>query len=332
MIDTLIKIFISAFVMFMIFTPSGLSAEEQIYQKKRIAVLNFNANRTSEEYAETVREFFEVHLYKTGVFDLLERRRIDVVIKGLGAETAQCGDVECALMIGKLLKVDFVTIGSLNRLGGFAITVKFIDVTAGTVAYADFDKAGSEDEIDGALKRLADRAAGKVVDKKPDKIEQNPLLVRQEQKKPEMIGPTALGYFLRSAVPGWGQIYTGNTWRGIIYAGAFALAGGYTWYRINDFNRKRHEYESLSPVYSSPVEYRLRHNEADKALLHANISIGIWIAAYSINWIDAIFLSRPVFTGGLAERTDRQNRFFSVNVNSDSLSGMMLSASCGIRF
>jgi len=132
-------------------------------QKKRIAILDFSANNTSPAYAKIVRNAFEVSLYKTGAFDILERNKIDLILKEQGFHMSGCTDTSCAVHIGKLLSTDLVVIGSLDKFGSFIVTAKMVDITKGNVLFADNARSADANGIQKAVDALAKRSARKVI-------------------------------------------------------------------------------------------------------------------------------------------------------------------------
>ena len=88
-------------------------------EKKRLAVLDFSANNTSPTYARIIRNQIEVSLYRTNVFDILERNKMELILKEQEFETTGCIDTSCAIRIGKLLSVDYVALGSIDKMTAF---------------------------------------------------------------------------------------------------------------------------------------------------------------------------------------------------------------------
>ena len=158
--------------------------------KPRVAILNFKANNTATAYADVVRDILEVHLYKTNAYDIVERNQIDVILKEQGIEDKYCSDTGCAVRIGKILSVDTVVIGSVNRAGKFTITIKFVNVKEGIVEYADSEIADIESVIEDAVNTLAKRSAERLTDGSP--------------ASRSRAGQSNLAdYYYRGIIPGW---------------------------------------------------------------------------------------------------------------------------------
>ena len=71
---------------FILFLSLVIIQSAEPVQKKRVAVLQFKSNNTSKSYADIVRDIMEVRLYETDCFDIVERNRIDLILKEQGFE------------------------------------------------------------------------------------------------------------------------------------------------------------------------------------------------------------------------------------------------------
>lgn len=105
--------------------------------ERRVAVLNFTANNTSEGISRIVRNQVEINLFKTQYFDILERNQIDLLLKEREKQAAECNDEDCAVKIGKILSAHFVIIGSVDKLESFVITIKVVSVEKRSVILVD---------------------------------------------------------------------------------------------------------------------------------------------------------------------------------------------------
>ena len=145
--------------------------------KERIAVLKFSGKNISEYIVKGVQELFEVSLYKTGNFEILERNKINIILKEREIKKFYRNDSQKARKIGKILSADFVVIGSMTKLDNYTFNIKFIDVTDGKIILADSEKAGTEKEIPSVLKNLSKRMTAKL------KIIIRQLNKRNQQKR-----------------------------------------------------------------------------------------------------------------------------------------------------
>jgi hypothetical protein len=155
------------FIIFLCITsiPDKLRAEEKL----KIAILDFSQENTQQTYARAVRNLFEVSLYKTGHFSILERNKIEMILKEQGLQMSGCTDTSCAVQIGKILSADMIIIGSLNKLGKFTVAVKFINVGEGHIVAADSESADTEDNLQIAIDALARKMTDGILTKPAEK-------------------------------------------------------------------------------------------------------------------------------------------------------------------
>jgi len=147
-----------------------LILEGHTQTKRRIAVLDFSAYNTNIENAKIIRNAFEVSLYKTGAYEILERKQINVILKEQGLQMSGCTETSCAVQIGKLLSTDLVLIGSLDKFGDFTVTIKLIDIEEGKLVFADHKRAADENKILEAVNILAKITANKRYESRDKKI------------------------------------------------------------------------------------------------------------------------------------------------------------------
>jgi len=133
-------------------------------QKKRVAILDFNAENTSKTYANAVRNLFEVALHKENAVEILERNQMESILKEQGFSLTGCTDSSCAVQIGKLLSADMVVMGSLNKLGRYTVATKFVSVSRGNIAFAESVEAVSEEDLRKEVGTLAVRVSDKIME------------------------------------------------------------------------------------------------------------------------------------------------------------------------
>jgi curli biogenesis system outer membrane secretion channel CsgG len=95
-----------------------LSAQEK---KPRIAVLPFDSSRIDSAHAHlttnVVNGMFETQLVKTKKFDVIERKRIEDVLKEQGLGLSGAVDPTTAVQVGKILGVELILTGDITALG-----------------------------------------------------------------------------------------------------------------------------------------------------------------------------------------------------------------------
>jgi curli biogenesis system outer membrane secretion channel CsgG len=90
-------------------------------KKPRIAVLPFDSSHISTSYASlstsVVNGMFETELFKTGKFIVVERKRIQDVMKEQGLGLSGAVDATTAAKVGKILGVELILTGDITSLG-----------------------------------------------------------------------------------------------------------------------------------------------------------------------------------------------------------------------
>lgn len=128
----------------------------------RLAVLDLSAVNVPEFYAATVRDRIEVSLYKSDKIDLLERNKVQLVLKEHNLMAGACRDESCAIQIGKFLSATHVIVGSVTHLDGYTVTIRVVDVMRGKIVYADSENVSSKEEIAKASVKLSGRILERV--------------------------------------------------------------------------------------------------------------------------------------------------------------------------
>jgi len=90
-------------------------------KKPRIAVLPFDSSHISSSHASlstsVVNGMFETQLVKTGKFIVIERKRIEEVLKEQGLGLSGAVDASTAVKVGKILGVELILTGDITQLG-----------------------------------------------------------------------------------------------------------------------------------------------------------------------------------------------------------------------
>ncbi len=206
--------------------------------RKRIALLDFDAVNTQQTYARAVGNILEVELHKAGRFDILERKQMGIMLKEQGLALTGCTDDSCAIQIGKLLSADMVVTGSLNKFGDYLLAVKVVDVRSGKIVLADYERAVPEDQLPDRVHKMAvrissaiggavreERTAEKVPEKGGGPKEESRGLSHSFRVESSLNGHyiSPVGKFSDIAKPGYG-ISLDCVFRDLAFGGFFAGA------------------------------------------------------------------------------------------------------------
>lgn len=142
--------------------PAESLAREAAKGKKRIALLEFEANNTTPGVARIVRNTVEMNLFQSGHFDVLERSQMDLILEERKTQMRACRDESCAGELGEILATDFVIVGSVDVLETTKVSVKVIDVKTKRVVLAETRETDKVTEVRGVLKAVSEKIADRL--------------------------------------------------------------------------------------------------------------------------------------------------------------------------
>lgn len=99
-----------------------------------IAVLDLDPTGIEQEQARFLTDRLRAELFKTGVFNVVERDKMNSILQEQGFQQSGCTSVECAVEIGQLLNVREMVAGTLGKIENlYSINLRLIDVEKGTI-------------------------------------------------------------------------------------------------------------------------------------------------------------------------------------------------------
>ncbi|MFA5779914.1 MAG: CsgG/HfaB family protein [Elusimicrobiota bacterium] len=118
-----------------------------------IALLELSPKNISKSDASILTDKLRVELYYTGNFQLLEREKMDNILKEQSFQKTGCTDTEYAVQIGKLVGVEQMIIGEIGLIENvYLLTLRRIDVETGKVVSSVYE------ETEGTLKDVLQNA------------------------------------------------------------------------------------------------------------------------------------------------------------------------------
>jgi len=102
-----------------------------------VAVINFEISGIDSVTSTVVTNRFRAELLKYGVFDVLERDRMDEILTEQGfQQTGACNSDQCIIEAGRLLGVTSMIGGVVGKVGSlYSISARLIDVQTGRIQY-----------------------------------------------------------------------------------------------------------------------------------------------------------------------------------------------------
>src|SRR4030042_5339882 len=81
--------------------------------KDNIAVMELNGNGISQNELVGFSNRLRVELFNTDRFNVIERSKMDEILKEQGFQQTGCFNTECAIEAGKLIGVNKIVVGSI---------------------------------------------------------------------------------------------------------------------------------------------------------------------------------------------------------------------------
>ena len=115
-----------------------------------IAVLEFEGNNISSGEVRALTDRLRTELVGTGELTIIERGKMEEVLKEQSFQQTGCISSECAVEVGKLLGVEQIISGNISKVGNyFSVTARVVSVTTGEIVRSTiYDHSG---DIGGLL-------------------------------------------------------------------------------------------------------------------------------------------------------------------------------------
>ena len=110
------KAYCYSFCFIILFIHFAFSQSISLAEKIRIAVLDFNGTQLPRTVRQACTDLIRNEMIKTGLFTVLEREEIDVILEDMGLSLIACEDQSCAVKVGKSLSAKKVLVGEINKL------------------------------------------------------------------------------------------------------------------------------------------------------------------------------------------------------------------------
>ena len=114
-----------------------------------IAVLDFEGQGVSQSETKTLTDRLRDEMFKTDVYIVLERGKMDEVLKEQGFQQPGCSTDECMVEVGKLIGVEKIVSGSINKVGKtYSVSSRIVNVETGDIETTGvYDHMGNIGEL-----------------------------------------------------------------------------------------------------------------------------------------------------------------------------------------
>ena len=154
--------------------------------KMNIAVIDLDPTGISNNEAQFLSDRLRTELFETGKFQVVEREKMNTILKEQGFQQSGCTTVECAIEIGQLLNVTVMVAGSIGKIEEiYSLSIRMIDVeTGGIIRTATRDYEGSlSDVLTEVIPEISVLLAEAEQIEKDDQVEESSPAVTKEDRE-----------------------------------------------------------------------------------------------------------------------------------------------------
>ncbi|MEW6686007.1 MAG: CsgG/HfaB family protein [Candidatus Edwardsbacteria bacterium] len=160
-------------------------AQEQRQKKFSIGILAMDALGVPADEVSALSDRLKTELFNTRAFEVMERAKMEEILKEQGFQQTGCTSDACAVEVGQLIGVEKMIAGSIGKVGNtYTVNLRLIDVETGKI-----DEAVTEDctgPIDRLLvitmRNIAETMANKVLGVER-KLTPEEMKMREEEAK-----------------------------------------------------------------------------------------------------------------------------------------------------
>lgn len=133
-------------------------------KKYNIALLDLSGSGVIESDLIGMTNRLRSELFTTGAFTMLERTKMNDILKEQRFQLTGCTLTECAIQAGRLLNINFVVFGSIDKVSNiYSINIRLVNVESGKIekiATEDCNKCAVDDVFLTGIHNVASKLAG----------------------------------------------------------------------------------------------------------------------------------------------------------------------------
>jgi len=132
-----------------------------LFGQTNIAVMDFEGKNVSKDDASALTDRLRATLFMTGKFVILEREKMDAILKEQGFQQSGCTSDACAVEVGQLLAVEQMVVGSISKVGQtYSVTARLVGVEKGNlIGVGTCDLKGDIGDVMTCLSDVANQLA-----------------------------------------------------------------------------------------------------------------------------------------------------------------------------
>ncbi|MDZ7262563.1 MAG: PEGA domain-containing protein, partial [candidate division KSB1 bacterium] len=138
-------------------------SQGQTLDKKTIAVIDLESRgATTQTEAITLTDRLRSLLVRTDAFTVVDRGRMEAILKEVGFQQTGCTSTECAVEVGRILNVERMVAGSIGKIGKlYTIDIVLIDVESSQILKSfTRDHKGEIEGLVDIMQDIAHQIAG----------------------------------------------------------------------------------------------------------------------------------------------------------------------------
>ncbi|MCX7726890.1 MAG: hypothetical protein N2053_08580 [Chitinispirillaceae bacterium] len=173
-------------ILFFSLSYTYAEGESSIVQQKRMAISRLKESGLTKEEAETYTMYLQIALGQATQFEIVDYAVTASLLKERGG-TLVCGDLQCEIVNGQLLNVDYMCFGHIETIGKtFSLNVQVADVWTGRVVaniskfFKGKEKVFVEKVIPNIAKQIAVTIVGKIKPVEKSKKKENILAIESD--------------------------------------------------------------------------------------------------------------------------------------------------------
>ncbi len=114
-----------------------------------VAIIPLDAKGVSDIEASVLTDRLAFELFKTGLFTVLERGKMEEILTEQNFQLTGCVTEECLVEVGQLLGVEQMMAGSVSKIGNtYSVILRLIDARSGAIVQvAGYDHQGTIDQL-----------------------------------------------------------------------------------------------------------------------------------------------------------------------------------------
>ncbi len=133
-------------------------------EKIPIAVYGVEPQGINPSTADIIADIVRSKLRGCGRFDLIEKSKMEEILKLQGFQQTGCSEAECAAKAGKILNVKKMVVGGLGKLGtAYRLSLRVVDVETAVIEAEDEEKqVVKEEDLDQLVPPLVTRLCPRI--------------------------------------------------------------------------------------------------------------------------------------------------------------------------